>query len=63
MAKKVSHHNSVFARAWLRDKKTGTVYTTDGMLIALVAHTHGKGRDGLQGKIVRQLMQDVNENN
>lgn len=63
MAKKVSHYNSVFARAWLRDPKTNTVYTEDGMLIAVVAHTHGHGRDGLQGKIVRNLMQDVNESN
>jgi len=61
MAKKVSNLNSVYARAWMRDSKTGTVYTRDGMLIALVAHTHGKGRNGLQGKVLRTLMQDVNE--
>ena len=63
MAKKISHYNSVFARAWLRDNKTNTVYTTDGLLIAVVAHTHGRGRNGLQGKVLRTLMQDINENN
>ena len=63
MAKKVNQYDSVFARAWLRDKATGGIYTTDGLLIAVLAHTHGLNRAGKQGKIVRELMQDINEYN
>lgn len=57
--KKVHPFNSLFSKAYLRDGQA--VYTDDAMLIAVIAHTGGKNRNGFQGKVVRQLMQDINE--
>lgn len=58
--KTISQYNSVFARAWLRDNATSNIYTQDAMLIALLAHVHGNNRNSKDGKIVRELLGDIN---
>lgn len=49
---------SVFAQAYIRDGQS--VYFTDAMLIALLAHTHGSDRTGADGKAVRKMLDDIN---
>ncbi len=55
-----NNNSNVFNRAWVRDTATGNDYSQDAMLIAVLAHVTGKDRSGMNGKIVRQLMQDQN---
>lgn len=47
-----------FEIAHIRDGKF--VYTGEAMLLAILAHTTGKDRESLDGKIVRRLMKDIN---
>lgn len=58
--KPLSAHRSVFRRAWLRDNATGNIYTNDAMLIAMLAHVQGTDRNSKDGKIVRELLGDIN---
>lgn len=58
--KPINPYHSIYGRAWLRDNATGNVYTEDAMLIALLAHVRGNDRSSKDGKIVRELMGDIN---
>ncbi len=50
--------SSIFAQAYIRDGSS--LYYTDAMLIALLAHTHGDDRTGADGKAVRKMLDDIN---
>jgi hypothetical protein len=58
--KPLSKHRSVFRRAWIRDRATGHIYSDDAMLIAVLAHVQGEDRNSKDGKIVRELLGDIN---
>lgn len=49
---------SLFSRAYVRDDHA--VYDTHAMLIAVLAHTHGHDRDGIDGDTVRKMLDDIN---
>lgn len=60
MKRKLKTFDTLYSRAWVRDKATKNIYTQDAMLVAVLAHTHGNDRAGMNGKIVRELMDDIN---
>ena len=60
MVKNVNPFKSFYSKAYIRDDATKKIYTQDAMLIGLLAHVHGNDRDGRDGTIVRNLLEDIN---
>ena len=58
--KNINYANTVFNRAYIRDNIVGTTYVGEAMLVAVLAHTQAGNREGLNGKVVRELMGDIN---
>lgn len=47
-------------QAWIRNGKSDAVVTGEALILATLLHTHGKGRNSDDLKVVQSLMNDVN---
>lgn len=53
--------NRVMDRAWLRDKKSGIIYTGEALSLAVLVHAKGKRRDRDHEREVAKLLDDPNQ--
>lgn len=58
---KIANNTTQFInQAWIRNGKTDGVVTGEALILATLLHTHGKGRNSDDLKVVQALMNDVN---
>lgn len=53
--------NRLMDRAWLRDRKSGIIYSGEALSLALLVHAKGKSRNRDKEREVAKLLDDPNQ--